>query len=84
MSVPNNEFLNQIPSEDIYHQKIVVNFDYPVIFTQGLFELDNPIFAGTLSRKEPDRIHNVIVYIDSGVADKNLALIDTIKSYFNK
>ena len=49
-------------------QRVTVTLEYPVAFTRGVFELDNPLLAETLARREPGRRHRFVAVIDSGVA----------------
>ncbi|MCK5849928.1 MAG: 3-dehydroquinate synthase [Kiritimatiellae bacterium] len=72
-----------------YEQKFTVSYDYPVHFTQGLFEKDNPLLSSVIDRKvcTPDeeghkRPHRVMVYIDSGVIDTSPELIQQIEEHF--
>jgi len=67
--------------KDVYHQEINVHFDYPVIFTRDVFGKNNPVFADTISRRESDRIHKVITYVDKGVADATPGLLEKITRY---
>jgi 3-dehydroquinate synthase len=53
---------------DTIVQRIAVPFEYPVVFTRGVFEPDNHVFADVISRTEPGRRHRVVVVIDDGVA----------------
>lgn len=49
-------------------QKVSVDFDFPVVFTQGLFAPDNPVLMDTLARLEPDKQHGVLFVVDENVA----------------
>jgi 3-dehydroquinate synthase len=49
-------------------QRVAVSFEYPVVFTRGLFDPANPVFAEAIGRCEPDRRHRFAVFVDSGVA----------------
>lgn len=51
-------------------QRLRVPFDYPVVFTRGLFEPANPALAETVDRLHERRRHRVMVCIDSGVLRK--------------
>ena len=53
---------------DVYHQHFTVRFDYPVHFTRGVFELDNPLLESTFARLGEKRRHRAAVYVDSGLA----------------
>jgi 3-dehydroquinate synthase len=49
-------------------QRIALVLEYPVVFTTGIFDVDNPVLVDTLSRREPGRRHRFVAIIDSGVA----------------
>ncbi|MEM1299574.1 MAG: 3-dehydroquinate synthase [Pseudomonadota bacterium] len=66
---------------EIAWQRFSVPYDYPVAFTRGLFQTDNPLFADMLVRREPDKRHRVMVYIDDGIAKARPALLDQIRAY---
>jgi 3-dehydroquinate synthase len=49
-------------------QRFTATFEYPVVFTDGVFAAENPALADTLGRLEPARAHRVFVVIDDGLA----------------
>ncbi len=51
-------------------QRVQVVVEYPVAFTRGAFDLDNPLLADTLARREPNKRHRFVAVVDSGVAAK--------------
>lgn len=63
-------------------QRITVEFDYPVVFTRGLFAEDNDDLLWAIARKEPDRCHKVYVVIDQGVAETWPTLVDDVETWF--
>ena len=65
----------------VYHQQFSVHYDYPVHFTENLFGADNPVFAGALARKEPNKRHRFVVFIDADVAASWPALAHDICAY---
>ena len=66
---------------EISWQRFSVPYDYPVAFTRGLFRPDNPLFADMLSRREADKRHRVIFYVDGGIAKARPGLLDQIRAY---
>ncbi|TET35097.1 MAG: 3-dehydroquinate synthase [Planctomycetota bacterium] len=68
---------------DVYRQEFSVKFEHPVHFTRGLFSRENPLFADVINRLGEGKRHRVLVYIDSGVADKHPGLIGDIRGYFH-
>lgn len=63
-------------------QRITVEWDFPVVFTHGLFQPENPVLRETLNRKDENRRHRAVVYIDSHVATARPGLVEDIRDYF--
>jgi 3-dehydroquinate synthase len=53
---------------DNYVQSFSVHYDYPVYFTRGMFDADNPCLVQALARIEPGKRQRVAVFVDEGVA----------------
>lgn len=53
--------------QDAVHQCVHVPFEYPVVFTRGAFDPDNPALVDAVCRREPRRLHRLHLIIDSGV-----------------
>src|SRR5215204_6297321 len=49
-------------------QKIAVPFEYPVVFTRGVFDTDNRALYDVLAEAHPRRRHRVLVVLDAGFA----------------
>ena len=49
-------------------QHFTATFEYPVVFTEGVFTPENPALADVLGRLEPARLHRLFAVIDDGVA----------------
>ena len=64
-----------------YLQKFSVPFEYPVYFTDQLFDPENPILQQTLTRLEADKRHRIIIFIDDGVAGAMPDLAEQINHY---
>jgi 3-dehydroquinate synthase len=62
-------------------QRFAVTFEYPVHFTEGLFDPDNPVLADVLGRLEPDRRHRCIVFVDDGLLGHRPGLPAGIAAY---
>lgn len=62
-------------------QTFTVDFSYPVIFTENLFAVENPLLKEILPVNEKRKIKAAFV-IDSGLEAANPRLISDIKSYF--
>src|SRR5262245_22755361 len=65
----------------VYHKPFAVESDYPVHFTQDLFARDNPAFVSALARKEPNKRHRFVAFIDADVAASWPALPHDIAAY---
>jgi len=50
-----------------FTQRLRVPYDYPVVFTRGLFEPTNPLLADSIDRLHEHRRHRLMACIDSGV-----------------
>ncbi len=61
-------------------QQFQVQFQYPVHFTQNLFQVDNSLFISTLPAN-PTTPHKVFFLIDSGVAEAHPHLSEQITTY---
>ncbi|MEJ5232194.1 MAG: 3-dehydroquinate synthase [Geminicoccaceae bacterium] len=64
-----------------YLQRFTVAYEYPVVFTEGLFRPDNPVLADTLRRLEPDRRHRCLVFVDEGLLAVRPGLAREIEAY---
>ena len=65
----------------IHWQRFSVPFEYPVCFTEGLFQPRNPVLRDTLCRLEPELRHRCVVFVDDGLAAARPGLIGEIKAY---
>lgn len=65
----------------VYRQRFSVDYDFPVCFTEGLFDPANPLFRDTLCRLEPDQQHRVVVFLDAGLPT---ALAGEIEAYVRR
>ena len=64
-----------------YLQSFAVRYEYPVCFTEHLFARDNPVFRDTLLRREPNRRHRFVVFVDANVAASFPSLGHDIAGY---
>ena len=51
----------------VHHQHFSVSYEFPVHFTEDLFDQRNPVLRDTLGRLEPEKRHRLIVFIDDGL-----------------
>ncbi len=69
--------------EHVHVQRISVEYEYPVFFTRGVFDVDNPAFVRAVCQREKDRRHRLHIVVDNGVADAWPDLPSRIKAYFD-
>jgi 3-dehydroquinate synthase len=62
-------------------QSFSVAYQFPVVFTAGLFQPENPILVETLRRLEPNREHRCIVFLDDGLLAPRPSLPGEINAY---
>jgi 3-dehydroquinate synthase len=73
---------NAPAAETLTHvQRFSVGYEFPVVFTAGLFSPGNPTLAESVSRLEPDRCHRCLVFVDDGVLAARPGLTDDIRAY---
>ena len=68
-------------SDISYLQKFAVNFEFPVVFTEDLFNPANATLRDTVCRLEPDKRHRCLFFVDQGLLSAHPDLIDRIKTY---
>lgn len=66
----------------VVHQRIAVEWDFPVVFTRGLFRAENRVLTEVLDRKQEGRKHRAMVFVDGHVAQALPGLVDEIRGYF--
>ncbi len=66
---------------DTHWQRFSVPFEFPVVFTESIFDRDNPALVDVLSRLEADKKHRVIFFVDDGLCHVDKQLVSTIKQY---
>ena len=65
----------------VYLQRFAVSYEYPVHFTNRLFDPANPILKDTLTRLEPNRRHRCLVFVDDGLVGARSGLLADIENY---
>ena len=63
-------------------QSIAVSWEFPVTFTHGLFEPQNPVLVQTLGRLHEQRRARALVFVDGHVAKARPGLVSEIAAYF--
>ena len=59
-----------------------VRFDFPVMFTDGMFAPTNTALVEAVARREADKRHKCLVFVDAGVLEGQPDLLAQIKGYF--
>lgn len=70
-----------LDAESVTWQRFTVSWDYPVVFTENLFDPANPLLAEALARREPDKRHRCLFLVDDGVLTARPDLPDAIGRY---
>ena len=65
----------------VYRQRFAIEYDFPVCFTENLFDPANPTFRDVVCRLEPDRRHRMVVFIDDGLARASPDLAGAVEAY---
>jgi 3-dehydroquinate synthase len=66
---------------DTHWQRFSVPYEFPVVFTEGLFEPDNPVLRDVICRLEPAKRHRAVFFVDDGLAAGGAPVIDAISAY---
>lgn len=66
---------------EIVRQSFSVRFEFPVVFTSGLFDPANPALVEALAAREPGKRHRCLVFVDEGPASARPGLIAGIEAY---
>ncbi len=67
---------------DSFSQRFTVSFEFPVIFTRGVFVASNLRLRDALRRIEPDKRHRCLVFLDDSLSQARPGLPDEISAYF--
>ncbi len=65
----------------LHWQRFSVPYEYPVVFTEGVFDPDNPALREVLCRLEPAKRHRVVVFYDDGLNAGRAQLAEAIVQY---
>jgi 3-dehydroquinate synthase len=67
---------------DVFHwQRFEVPYEFPVCFTENIFNKNNKVFLDVICRKEKKKKHNMIFFIDEGIIKNYKNLISELKEY---
>ena len=82
MITQSNTIINK--NNDIHWQKFEVPYEFPVCFTEDVFNKNNELFLDIIRKKEKDKRHNIIFFIDEGITKHYDGLITELKQYINE
>jgi len=69
------------PIADTVYQTFKVPYRFPVSFTTGLFDTNNPTFRDTLQDRNSNKTHRFLCIVDDGVAAACPDLLNNIQNY---
>jgi 3-dehydroquinate synthase len=73
--------LHALPT--ILRQKFEVAYEFPVYFLRNLFSPETGALMDAIARREPEKRHRCIVFLDDGLAKARPELPGQIQAYFN-
>lgn len=62
-------------------QSFSVHYEYQLLFTQGIFHSDNPLFSDTIAKYRPKEAVKLFFVIDKGLVDAHPHILKQIKTY---
>lgn len=62
-------------------QRFAVPFEFPVAFDEGVFRPENSLLADILARREPDKRHRCLIFLDEGLLAARPNLSAEIEAY---
>jgi 3-dehydroquinate synthase len=82
INIADSSLLSRNTIEDVqYLQQFVVPYEFPVVFTENIFEPENAALIDIVRRLEPDKRHKCLIFVDQGLASARTDLIERIKAY---
>ena len=65
-------------------QRVEVSFNYPVHFTNGIFDLDNPLLGRVITSDGEAKPKKVVAVVDGGVLEHRTGLLEQLQKYCNR
>jgi 3-dehydroquinate synthase len=62
-------------------QRFAVPYEFPVVFTEGVFDPGNPALRDALCRIEPHKRHRVVVFVDDALAPHIGSIVEYAKHH---
>jgi 3-dehydroquinate synthase len=66
---------------ETHWQRFSVPYEFPVVFTECVFDPENPALRDVLCRLEPAKRHRVVVFVDDGLDAGPTPLVDAVARY---
>ena len=66
---------------DIHWQRFSVPYEFPVVFTEGVLDPENPALRDVLCRLEPGKRHRAVFFYDDGLNAGRAPLAEAIQNY---
>ena len=79
--IPSESGARETAHSTCHVQTFTVRYEYPVHFTEGLFDPANPLLAEVVARLEPERRHRCLAFVDQGLLGSRPGLGDEIAAY---
>lgn len=73
--------LSQSVESATHWQRFAVPYEFPVVFTENVFDPGNPALREALCRLEPHKRHRVAIFVDDGLTGGKPPLLEAIGSY---
>ena len=65
-------------------QRVEVSFNYPVHFTNGIFDLDNPLLGRVITSDGEAKPKKVVAVVDGGLLEHRTGLLEQLQKYCNR
>jgi len=62
-------------------QRVEVSFNYPVHFTNGIFDLDNPLLGQVITSDGEAKPKKVVFVVDGGLLEHRTGLLEQLQKY---
>ena len=69
-------------NDDSIFQALTVSFEYPVHFTEAVFDAENEILVDAMDRPGDGRPHRALVIVDANVAKARPGFLEEVSAYF--
>lgn len=76
-----NDRIDDAATTAVHVQRFTVAYEYPVHFTERLFDPGNPVLADVVASREPERRHRCLVFVDEGVLEARPGLAAEVVAY---